>query len=411
MAVGTLATADAILKDIYRGPVIEQINYKTYMLDMIERDSDSVDMTGRRVIIPVESAGNESPTSMADAGTLATPQIDLEQDAIAAIKYHDGGLSLSDALIKQATGNNAGAFVNKLSRSTKKLAESMRKNINRQVYGTGAAGTMAVLASSPAASTTFTVDSTQYLRINMVIDVLNISTGALGTAGVTITAINRTTKVVTVSAAVTATTTTFGVFKEGAWGNEMEGGLRNVTNTSRTLHGINSATAGNEFWNGNRRAASSAIAGESLFEQLADDVGQNGQGEVEVFLTTRGIRRRLADTYQSTKRFNDARAVEIHGGYTAIFVNEIPVVIDDDAPKGWAFALQKEAFLWGQIEDPDWLQNDQGPGGGTVWHLAMGSTLGKRKAAWEAWFVWYAALVCVAPNRVGAIPDAADDSA
>lgn len=408
MAVGTLATADAILKDIYRGPVIEQLNYKTYMLDMIERDSDHLDLQGRRAIIPVESAGNESPTSMPDAGTLATPQIDLEQDAIVAIKYHDGGLSLSDPLIKQATGNNAGAFVNKLSRSTKKLADSMRKNINRQVFGTGIAGTMAVLTSSPAAATTFTVDSTQYLRVGQVIDVLNISTGAAGGAGRVITAINRTTKTITVDVATTATTTTFGVFKEGAWGNEMEVGLRNSTGTSRTMHSINSATAGNEFWNGSRRAASGAVAGESLFEQLADDVGQNGQGEVEVFLTSRGIRRRLADTYQSTKRFNDARAVEIHGGYTAIFVNEIPVVIDDDVPKGWIFALQKDAFLWAQVQDPDWLTD---PKSGLAWHLAMGSTLGKRKAAWEAWFVWYAAIANIAPNRTGAIPDAQDDSA
>jgi hypothetical protein len=408
MAVGTLATADAILKDIYRGPVIEQINYKTYMLDMIERDSDSVDLTGRRAIIPVESAGNESPTSMPDAGTLATPQVDLEQDAIVAIKYHDGGLSLSDPLIKQATGNNAGAFVNKLSRSSQKLAQSMRKNINRQVFGTGSAGTLAILATSPAAATTFTVDSTQYLRVNMVIDLNTISNGTVRASGVTITAINRTTKVVTVSAAVTATLTTDGVYKEGAYGQEMEVGLRNSTGTSRTMHGINSATAGNEFWNGARRTATGAVAGEGLFEQLADDVGANGQGDVEVFLTTRGIRRRLADTYQSTKRFNDARAVEIHGGYTAIFVNEIPVVIDDDVPKGWAFALQKDAFLWAQIADPDWLTD---PKTGLAWHLAMGSTLGKRKAAWEAWFVWYAALANIGPNRTGAIPDAQDDSA
>jgi hypothetical protein len=41
----------------------------------------------------------------------------------------------------------------------------------------------------------------------------------------------------------------------------------------------------------------------------------------------------------------------------------------------------------------------------------MGSTLGKRKAAWEAWFVWYAALVCIAPNRIGALSGAADETA
>jgi hypothetical protein len=250
------------------------------------------------------------------------------------------------------------------------------------------------------------VDASQYLRVNMEIDVLNISTGAAGAAGVTITAVNRTTKVVTVGTAVTATATTFGVYKAGARNNEMDG-LRNITGTGRILHGINSATAGNEFWNGARRDAATAVAGEGLFEQLADDVGANGQGDVEVFLTTRGIRRRLADTYQSTKRFNDAKAVEIHGGYTAIFVNEIPVVIDDDIPKGWAFALRDNAFRWMQLGEPDWLKD---PRTGVAWQLAMGSTLGRRRAAWQAWFIWYAALACLAPNQTGAIINAQDDA-
>lgn len=406
LAVGTLATADAILKDVYRGPIIEQLNYKTYMLDMIERDSDHVDYTGRRAIVPVESAGNESPSSTSDGGTLVDPQIDLEQDAILLIRYHDGGLELSDALVRQATGNNAGAFVSKIDRSSKKLSLAMRKNLNRQVFGDGT-GLIATLTSSPAAATTFTVNSTQYLRVNQVIDVLNISTGAAGATAVVITGINKTTLTITVGTAITATTTTFGVYKTGARLQEMDG-LRNITATGRTLHNINSATPGNEFFNGAQRDATTSIAGEGIFEQLADDVGQNGEGDVEVFLTTRGVRRRLADTYQSTKRFNDARAVEIHGGYTAIFVNEIPVIIDDDVPKGWAFALRKDAFLWMQLAEPDWLTD---PKSGLAWHLAMGSTLGKRRLAWQAWMIWYAALACVAPNRTGRIINAQDDPA
>jgi hypothetical protein len=197
------------------------------------------------------------------------------------------------------------------------------------------------------------------------------------------------------------------VTRPGAWGNEMDG-LQNITGTGRTLHGINSATAGNEFWNGNRVAASGATAGEGLFEQLIDTIGSVGQGEVDVILTSRGVRRRLADTYQSTKRFTNAQAVQIHGGYTAIFVNEVPVVADDDVPKGWAFAIRKDAFKWFQISDPDWLAD---PKNNQVWHLANGSVAGTARAAYEAWFVWYAALGSVAPNQIGAIPDAADDAA
>jgi hypothetical protein len=113
------------------------------------------------------------------------------------------------------------------------------------------------------------------------------------------------------------------------------------------------------------------VAGESLFEQVADDVGGVGNGEVEVFLTTRGIRRRLADTYQSQKRFNDARAVDIHGGFTAIMVNEVPVIADDDCPKGFAFGINKDSFKWFQQAGPGWLESKDG----TVFQLQPGASL------------------------------------
>jgi hypothetical protein len=404
VATETLATADAIMQDLYRGPVTELVNYKTYMLDMIERDSDHIDMTGRRSIHPLHIAMNQSGTSITDGGTLPVAGQEVEVDAIVAIRYHAEGLELTDQLIKQAKGN-PGAFINILDDRTKRMGKALRKKMNVQVFGDGT-GVLATLTSSPSSSTTFTVDSTQYLAVNQVIDVLTKSNGAGTAVGVKITAINKTTKTVTVSAAISATMSTDGVYLSGSR-NIVSDGLRNISGQSRTLHGLDSSVAGNEVWNGQRRAASGAVAGEGLFEQLADDAGATGEGEVDLFLTSRGVRRRLADTYQSTKRFNDAKAVEIHGGYTAIMVNEIPVVADDDSPKGWAFAIKKSAFKWAQIDDPDFLKSEDG----TVWHLANGSVAGTKRAAWQSWFTWYSALACLEPNLIGAIPDAADDSA
>lgn len=375
------------------------------MLDKIERDSESVDFTGRRAIFPLHTGPNHSSTSFADGGTLATPGYQTYQDAIVGIKFHDAGLEITDATIKLAEGDNAGAFVNILDEETKRIAQDMKKNMNRQVFGRGSSGVITNLTSSPAAATTFTVASTQYLRVGQPVDIVTESNGTLK-ASVTITAINRTTNTLTVSAAVTATTTTDGLTKPGAWGNEIEGGLQNATAATGTFHGINRATAGNEFWQGKRRDAASATAGESLFEQLADDIGQEGD-DLDAFLTSRGIRRRLADTYQSQKRFNDARAVELHGGYTAIFVNEIPVISDDDVPKGWVFGIKNAMFKWAEVASPDWLKSKDG----TVWHLADGSTAGSKRAAWQAWFIWYASLASLAPNKTGAIVNAADDGA
>jgi hypothetical protein len=408
MATQTLSTADAILKDLYVGPIIETLNYKTYLLDQIERDSDSIDHTGRRAVWPVHKSNNRGRVSFTDGGQLPTAGRQDWMDAIIPIKYHAYGISVSDAAI-EGSKRNEGAFINILQAETQGVAKDMRKDINRQLYGSGD-GLLASAVSAAAA--VVTVDSVQYLRVGDPVDLVVKSTGAVtaGIANVTITARDTTNKTVTLSSAPTtpaSINSTYGLYLSGSRGNEMEG-LRSILTSGRTLHGINSATAGNEFWNpGSRKDAGAAVAGESLFEQVADEVGGVGNGEVEVFLTSRGIRRRLADTYQSQKRFNDARAVDIHGGFTAIMVNEVPVIADDDVPKGFAFALNKDSFKWFQQAGPGWLESKDG----TVFQLQPGASSGTYNAVWLAWFKWYASFACVAPNRNGVIFNATDDNA
>lgn len=408
MATQTLSTADAILKDLYVGPIVEQLNYKTYMLDQIERDSDSLDHTGRRAVWPVHKNGNRGRGSFGDGGQLPTAGKQEWVDAIIPIRYHAYGVSVSDAAI-EGSKRNEGAFINILEAETKGVAKDMRKDINRQVFGQGT-GLLATAVS--AAAGVVTVDSVQYLKVGDTVDLLVIATGATtaGVVNVTITARDTTAKTVTLSSAPAtpgSINNTYGFYVASSRNNEMDG-LRNIVSTGRTLHSINSATAGNEFWNaGSSKSAASGTAGESLFEQVADEVGANGNGEVEVFLTTRGVRRRLADTYASQKRFNDARAVDVHGGYTAILVNEIPVVADDDCPKGFAFGINKDSFKWFQQAGPSWLESKDG----TVFQLSPGATLGSYAATWLAWFKWYAALANIAPNRNGVITNCADDSA
>ncbi len=410
MATQTLSTADAILKDLYVGPVIEQLNQKTYMLDQIDRDVDSVDHTGRRAIVPLHTARNRGRGSRGDNSNLPVAGKQSWQDAIIPIRYHYYGMELTDPSIEAAKGNE-GSFLNLLEAETKGVANDMRKDINRQVFGDGTGLLATVRANST--STTVNVDQgVKDIQIGDPVDVLQISDGTVNSVGVANTTVtarsaNSSTPTITIADALAGTaTTSYAVYIAGSYGKEMDG-LRNITNDSRTLHSINSATAGNEFWNGQEINASSAVVGESLFEQLADKVGATGNGEVTTFLTTRGIRRRLADTYQSQKRFNDAKAVDIHGGYSAIMVNEIPVIADDDCPKGYVFGFDKSAFKWFEQTKPGWLEQKDGG----VFHLKDGSTAQTKMNVWQAWFRWYAALGCVAPNRTGRILSADDDYA
>lgn len=406
MATQTLATADAILKDLYVAPVVEMLNNKTYLIDQIERDSDHIDHTGRRAIVPVHTGRNRGRGSRGDNATLPTAGAQTWQDAIIPIRYHYQGLEITDPAI-EASRTNQGAFVSLLKAETQGLARDMRKDINRQAYGTGDG----VLANVRAASTgtTVNVDNVQNIHIGDTVDVLVRSTGAstAGVVGASVTAKSATagSETITIGTALAGTAdTTYSVYITGSRGSEMDG-LINITASSRTLHSINSATAGNEFWNGKQRDAGNAVAGESLFEQLADDVGEGGNGEVDVFLTTRGIRRRLADTYQSQKRFNDARAVDIHGGYSAIMVNEVPVVADDDCPKKYVFGINKSSLKWFEQTKPGWLTQENGG----VFHLKNSTSTSQKMNVWQAWFRWYASLGSVAPNRNGRIINAEDD--
>jgi hypothetical protein len=401
----TVALADAILKDLYVGPIVETLNQKTYLLDQIERDSEQIDLSGRQAKVPVRTGRNKGRGSRADNSDLPVAGRQETNDAEVTIRHHYIGIELTDPVI-EATKRNEGAFISAVRLETEGAADDLRKDINRQCFGTGD-GLLANVAAAANNTTGVTLDSVQYIAVGDPISFRTVAspyTAITTSSDQTVTArTGGSTKTIAVGAAVTVATPTHGVFLQGAAGNEMDG-LRNITAQTGTLHNI--ARSGNTYWQGQQQDAASAVAGESLFEALADDIGAVGRTEVEVFLTTRGIRRRLADTYQSQKRFNDARAVEVHGGYSAIMVNEIPVVADDDAPTGFVFAINKSSLKWFELAEPGWLEQ----GDGRILTLKDASTAQRKMNVWQGWFRWYAALGCTAPNRNGRIISCTDSN-
>ena len=416
MAGQTLTAADAILKELYVGPIVEQLNQKKYLLEQIERDSDHVEHTGRRAVVPVHKNRNWGLKSIADGGVLPAAGRQEWADAIIPIRAHTLAIELTDQSI-EATKSDKGAFISLLTAETQGAATDLSKNMNRQAFGLGTGQLMKKESVKTKKAEAYEILEVaeeldmQYIKVGMIVDIVVEATG-LNTAGAVsaeVTERSVANKEFTINKKTGGSVTTalkYNVYIQGSYKNEIDG-LRNITNNERELHSINSASAGNEYWKGNVIKASKAAAGEDLFEQLADNVGAQGNGEVEVFLTSRGVKRRLANTYQSQKRFNDKTATRIEGGYSAIMVNEVPVVSDDDAPKGYAFGLNKSAFKWFQQTDPGWLQ--QGNGG--IFHLKTGvTTAGEFSNAWLAFFRWYSALGCVAPNRTGRIEECSDDA-
>lgn len=406
MSTYTISSADPLLKEYYVPPIIELLNYKTFMIDKIERDAEHIDFTGRRAIFPAHIGRNRGRGSRGDNSGLPTAGHNTDVDAIVSMRYHYYAMEITDPTIKAAE-RDAGTFANLLTRETKSLGKEMKKDMNRQVWGLGTGSLTALRENST--TKTVKVTSVQYLGVGDIIDVLVTTTGAKSEGVQGAEVIARTagaTPSVEIDKELTGTATTaYSVYIAGSRSNESDG-VQNIVNKNRTLHSINSETAGNEYWNAKVLSAEGNICGESLFEQGYDEVGATGVGDIETWVTTRGIKRRLADQYQSMKRANDAKAVEVHGGYTAIFVNEIPVVTDDDAPKKFAWGINMDSYRWYEMSAPMWLESKDG----TIMHLKNGSTAGEKMNVWQAWFCWYATLGCNNPSVNLRIEECEDDA-
>lgn len=421
MATQNLAGVDALLKNVYRGPWVEQLNQETIILDIVEK-TDANQMgtfNGRQLIFPVHSSRNHGRGAVTDGGQLATAGTQGTVDAIVTMKYFNVGIEISDQAIKQSKSDE-GSFVRVLTFEMDLAHTDIRKDITRVAYGTGD-GVLAnyVSGGGTGPSVTLTVDSGQYIAVGDVVDILVKSTGVSHGTGGTVTAVSMTGTAnsstqaqasisVTFPSSVTAQAAGDAVYVTGDRVNESDG-LRNITSTGRTLHSINSSS--NPFWDSNVLSFGNANPSEDGIMHLCQQIRQRSGKTPDVVVFTLGGQRRLANTYASQKRWNDDHVGNVEGGYEAIMVaaggKPIPVIADPDCPNGTGFALNKESFCWSQIGPPDWLEAPVG--GGSILYLKDGSALGTKARIWQGWMCWDAVLATVAPNRNGQFTNINDD--
>ena len=420
MATQNLTGVDALLKNVYRGPLVEQLNSETPMLNILEKtDANQIGMfNGRQIIFPVHSSRNRGRGAVADGGQLPTAGTQGSLDATVAFRYFSTGIEVSDQAIKQSKSDE-GSFVRVLQFEMERAETDLRKDIGRVAYGTGD-GLLASATATQGSVNTFSVDSGQYVAVGDTVDVIVRSSGATGTGAIgrTVMAVaytgtaNSATQAnanVTISGATISVDNTYGIYVSGNRNAESDG-LRNICNTSRTLHGINSST--NAFWDSNVKDFGQANPSEDGIMALCQTIRQRSGQNPDLIMFSYGGQRRLANTYASQKRWNDSNVTSPAGGYGgAIPVSAggqpIPVQADVDCPAGKGFAVNKSSFAWAQAGPPDWLQSPNGDGG--ILYIKDGASLGTKSRVWQGWMNWDAVLVNVAPNRNGQFININDD--
>ena len=247
------------------------------------------------------------------------------------------------------------------------LKSDIAKDVNRIFYGDGT-GTIATSTALGSATTTFqTAANTgaQYVDTSLVVDIVTPATGAIKATAVTISAVNKSTGVVTLGSAQTwASGDVLVRTGNGRLSsvNREPNGLGSIVAATGALFNIDPATEASWAAIVNSNSGTNRALSEGLMIKLTDDVRVNG-GNTSLILTSLGVRRAYFNLLTQQRRYTDTK--EFAGGIRGLAFNngrEIPVVEDVDAPANKAWFVDESTLTIYRSTDWSWLDTD-----GNVW--------------------------------------------
>jgi hypothetical protein len=281
----------------------------------------------------------------------------------------------------------------------------LKKVMNEDAYNDGTS----VVATITGAGTTYTVDvdTTRHLDVGYWVDRYNTALDTFVSGPHEVTAIDPKGREVELSGTVTTPTADEKLVRSSY--NSVEGsnnglnkaynGLTNIVSDSGTLHGVDPATY--PIWKSSVTDAGAETITEDFIRDVCDDIGYNtGSDEGLTALITRGIRNDYAATLTSFKRFNDATATTLRGGFKALmFDDELPMIVDDDVQNGTAYFLNIPYMFWASASDWEWMDQD-------------GAVLNRvpNQDAYEATLFSYKQLGTTQRHRHGKLINLADDA-
>lgn len=387
----SLSNFDAVLKDVYLGPVREQINNSTVLLSDLKRDTENV--SGRKWIFPLHYGRNFGVGARPENGTLPTAGAQGYKDAEEYLKYDYGRIELSGQVMK-ASRDNKGAFIRALDTEIKGMVKDFKKNLNRQLHGDGTGCLTKCGVTND--TTTVVVDSTKYIRPGMKVDIRVLTTGATITNGDSVTVLTvPSATTFTVAEAVT-TSASHGVFLEDSAGSTgtsivyYEGnGLQNIVAASGTLHNVDPSTY--DWWVANIDSSTTTL--DVLDVQAVIDAIDEDDAEVNRILTSYAMRRKFIELGLADIRFtSDGKTAAARIGMKDPTFNDIPIKVDPDMPNNNIYFLDTRELWIAQAGDLDWMDED----GSILCRVA-------NKDAYEATLYWYHNLVTSKRNAHGAM--------
>jgi hypothetical protein len=369
-----LTFASEAIKLVY-GDLHEQLRDKNPALQLIEASSANITRNGKEVIFDTHIGRNQGIGARGVREKLPVAGAQKYKQAHLYLTNLYGSIEVDGQLFEQAVEDYQ-AFINVVDNEINGLKKDLAVDLNRQVYGDGS-GKLAVVTAQPS-STTLTVDSTHWLQIGMVFDVVDPTTGVKQQSGAAssleIAAINEDTKVITVSGGALGTFNTAisagDILVRSSNGVNNFGkewtGLAAIVDDSSELHEIDPAEY--PVWKSTVQTlgvpgTSTGTLTELALINLVQKVDKQG-GDVDVMLASPGVFNAYWDLLQGLRQFTNGATLE--GGQRAFTFDAVgkPIkfVSDYAAPTGTLYALSSKEIVVNRKRDWSWMDRD-----GSMW--------------------------------------------
>jgi hypothetical protein len=413
------AAADAVLKEDYKAPVVEQLSNASVLLAVIEKNTD--DIRGRRFVQALHVGRNSGVGARAEGGTLPTAGNQQYEDIFGPCRYQYGRIQISGPVIAAMTKDRT-SFLRAIESETEGLERDLKRNLARQVWGTSNGQICGVqtinsttITPGSGTGTALRRDQLLHLEEGFLIDIGTTADPDSIASGRSVTSVNYTTGAFTISgAAVNVTAGTHFVYAHGAGGasdntgNPADGqiewtGIQTIVDDADTLHTLTVAAeprwkAGVYGNSGNLRSISENLVSKSVMRQNIT----SGKF-VDLLIGNDGVFRAYGEVLSTMKR--TMNEIDLEGGFTGLSIGFVGQGVnkkgqkqvlcwDQDAPDGRLYGLDTDAIRLMVAEDWDWIDRM-----GSMWNQ-VGDT-----DAYSATMAMYAEIACNRRNSQLVIED------
>jgi len=374
----TTAGFDAALKDVYAGPIRNQLNEKTRLLDLFTKgDIEQYEWEGRQVVLSLRKSRNSGVKATSEGGGLPIAGKQGYAKMLIPMRFIQGRIELT-AQVMKASRSDKGSFARAMDSEQKGLVDDLARQRNRMLAYFGA-GTLATIASGANSITqqlanpggvSGTVNNTRFVKVGMLVAVTDV-TGAIVRGVQTVLSVAEPN--ITLDAALNTTTgdlvslgTNSLAANESSFNLEPMGILGIVDSTTyiSSIFGIDRSQSVNSFFRSTIMSNSGIVNGDLL--QRGIDNAEEVSGEViDQFICHVSVRREVLKLTEADRRYNGSSQPQNFDGGTKAGAfkqeyafNGIPFKVDKDFAYGTLVGANKGHLFWIPEVEGEWADED-----------------------------------------------------